>query len=159
MADHRLDKFLDMLDEGHKAGESLNEVRNRFKGLGAELAIVVTNMVVLNADKLGNSEACIKTWAAPFPLEITKITGIKTTSADTAVAVMTAAGNNPLTGANVNMHALTADTPASQTLSATAAHKLMSTGDLFKCTFTCGASGTLDGGSITIEFKPIQPFE
>lgn len=149
-------EFFDLLDEGHKAGESLQDFRNRLKGSGGEFEALVTDEVLLHSDKLGNNGSCVKNWVAPCKLEIVSITAVKTSSADTATATMTAAGNNPLAAANVNMHGLTNDTPAAQTLNSTAANKQMAAGTQFKCTFACGASGTLDGGAIAIKYKPIN---
>jgi len=153
----QLNKILtDALDAGHVAGESKQEAANKLKGEGGRLATILTQPFILQCDKLGNSEACIKTFVAPYNLEIVSITTVKTTSADTAVAEMTANAVNPITAATVNFHALTNDTPAVEPLSATPARYEMETGELFKVTWTCGVAGTLDGASLTIQTKPIE---
>lgn len=158
MADHRLDRVLDLFTAGPVAGESLEEFRRKIKSLGVELAALITGQTIITPPTMGAGETHIRTWVAPYALEITAIYGIKTTSADTITATMTADGNNPLTGANIDMHALVADTPTSQTLSATAANKLMNAGDLLKCTFASGGAGALTGGAVVVLYKPIQPF-
>ena len=159
MSDHRMKTQLDLLGDGAVAGDSLQQFRQLLLGIGDDLEALLTFTVILAADKLGNNEACIRNWVAPYPCEITAIYCVKSTSADTAVVAFTADGNNPLTAATVNLHALTNDTPASQTISATAANMKMNTGNLLKGTFTCGAAGTLDGGAAVFLIKPIQPYE
>ena len=159
MSDHRLTALLGILGDGAVAGDSLQQFRQLLLGIGDELEALLTFNVTLASDKLAAGEACIKTWVAPFPCEITAIYGVKSTSTATAVAVLTADAVNPLTGTNVDLHALTNDTPASQTLSATATNLRLNTGNLLKATFTAGGGGALDGGTVVFFIKPIKIYE
>ena len=165
MADHRLDRVLDLLTAGPVAGESHEEFRRKIRSLGVELAALMTGVAVIGTQDLGAAATEIKTWRAPYDLQITSIYATKNTSSDTITATLVnrdAAANtdkNPLHGTNVNMHTLaTANEAESQSLSATAANLMMHTGDSIMITFATGGGGALTGGSVAINYKPIQPF-
>jgi hypothetical protein len=157
MAHAALKTLLAYLSNGAEPGESLNEFRKRLAPLVDQaIESVDKDCFVLGSIVLANGESFVSNWSAHKDIKITAIYGIKSTgTADEATATMTAGGNNPLSGTNIDLDALTDDTPTSQTLSATAANLLMSTGDLFKCTFAAGGgSGALAGGAVVVAYEP-----
>jgi len=165
MSDHRIKAFLDTINNGPIPGESLGSFRKRLIGLGTELQALLVGVAVVESEDLGAAGTAIKTWRAPYDLEITSIYGTKNTSTDTATATLVnrdAVANtdkNPLLGANVNMHTLaTANEAESQALSATPANLKMHSGDSIMITFATGGGGALTGGSVAINYKPIQPW-
>lgn len=163
MADHLLDRLLDLLDEGAKPGEAHIEFRAKLKGNRTLLETAFTQTAQLQSDALGASASVIKSFIAPYACEITSIKAVKHgTVSGTGTATLVnrdAAGNNdknPLSGASINIVGLAAaDEAESQALSATAANIQMAAGDTLKCTFATGGGSAMDGATVSVTYKPL----
>lgn len=95
-------------------------------------------------------------------VDLLAVKAMKGGSASTATATlsnMDAEGGaaNPLSGANIDLHALTNDAkPVAQTLSSTAAAIRVPPGGRVKVTLATGGSGSLAGGLLQFFFQPIS---
>lgn len=144
----------------------VHNVDHLMKSLGGEESWLGEGGVLTTVDlpDLGNNGTSIRYFINNHnvPVTLTAIKAMKGGSADTATATLSnldAEGGaaNPLSGTNIDMHALTNDAaPASQTLNGTAANITVPAGGRVKISLACGASGTLTGGKIQFWYDANQ---
>lgn len=163
MAESLIKEYTDRIDAGAVPAESLNHYQNALVGAGAQLEIIAKDTFQLTSDVLGNTGTSVKSFIAPFPLEILEIYAVVNGSTGTAIVATLvnlqapSTAKNPLTAANIDIDALTADYVAeAQTISATQANVEMAKGDNLRCTWTTDGSSTLAGSTLMFVVRPIQ---
>lgn len=161
MADSQISKLSGILDGGAIVAESLNHYQNKLSGTGAALEKALWKTAELTTDAMAQSTSEIKSFTAPFDLEILAIYAVKHGATGTATATLvnlhSSTAKNPLTGTNIDIVGLSTDhIPEAQTVSATQVNLEMEAGDNLRSTFTTAATSTITAATVTIVYRPIQ---